>query len=123
MAVAGATAVRAEDPGPISFASAWPSTVERHWIGPAYWANRLQDWRLRSGRLECVEGRDRFPMRTVFLLTRTARPESGGFAMTVRTGPIDPTFGGPAVPLAPGIRGFASPDCSGFAFSSGIFRG
>ena len=35
------------------FASAWPKGVERMWVGPEYYANRLIDWRVRDGRLEC----------------------------------------------------------------------
>ena len=31
----------------------WPSDVTRPWIGPAFWANPMMDWRLRRGRLEC----------------------------------------------------------------------
>ena len=27
-----------------SFSSNWPEAVHRTWIGPEYWANRLQDW-------------------------------------------------------------------------------
>ncbi|MEC8493695.1 MAG: hypothetical protein VXZ39_02160, partial [Planctomycetota bacterium] len=34
------------------------------------WANRLQDWRLEDGGLQCVESRPRFGMRTLHLLTR-----------------------------------------------------
>ena len=49
------------------FRSAWFTDAERTWIGPEYWANRLQDWRISAGRLECVRsGQD----RNVHLLTR-----------------------------------------------------
>ena len=37
-----------------SFRSDWPTQADRIWIGPSYWANRLADWRLRKGRVECV---------------------------------------------------------------------
>jgi hypothetical protein len=26
------------------FHSSWPESTQRYWIGPDYWANRLQDW-------------------------------------------------------------------------------
>ncbi len=51
------------------FTSAWPGDIERTWIGPEYYADRLQDWRIRGGRLECVEAGERRPMRVVHLLT------------------------------------------------------
>ena len=47
--------------------SRWAESPDRRWVGAEYWANRLQDWRVRDGRLECVSD---LPMRTVHLLTR-----------------------------------------------------
>ncbi|MBL7083206.1 MAG: hypothetical protein ISS41_06200, partial [Candidatus Aminicenantes bacterium] len=52
------------------FQSEWAKDIEQIWVGPEYWANRLQDWQVANGRLECVEGSSRKPMRTVHLLTR-----------------------------------------------------
>ncbi len=68
------------------FVSEWPGDVERTWVGPEYWANRLQDWRISKGRLECLEGRAGKPMRTVHLLTRRLTEGSGELDMGVRTG-------------------------------------
>jgi hypothetical protein len=81
-------------PGPHGLAAA-----ETHaWLGPQYWANPLQDWRLSAGRFEChVSGGD----RNVFWLTRELAPRSGDFTMTVRAGRIDPS-GSPG----PGWIGF-----------------
>ena len=70
------------------FHSGWPKEVQRVWVGPEYWANRLQDWRISGGRLECVEGRAEKPMRTVHLLTRRLSDKKGELFMSVRTGPI-----------------------------------
>ena len=39
------------------FRSALPTNVERVFVGPEFWANRLQDWRLKQGRIECVDKR------------------------------------------------------------------
>ena len=77
-----------------AFASSWPTDVERVWVGPEFWANRLQDWRISGGRLECVEGRTSKPMRTVHLLTHSLREKRGDFSMRVRTGQIRGTAGG-----------------------------
>ncbi|MFW6163480.1 MAG: discoidin domain-containing protein, partial [Planctomycetota bacterium] len=67
------------------FRSAWPKSVERVWVGPEYWSNRLQDWRVAGGRLECTtSGGD----RNVHLLTRQLGPGKGDLAMSVRLGTL-----------------------------------
>jgi hypothetical protein len=73
-----------------SFSSAWPADAERVFVGPEYWANRLQDWRIRAGRLECAERRPASPMRTLHLLTHRLGDRPGSFQVEVRTGLIDP---------------------------------
>lgn len=72
------------------FHSDFPGQTPRSWIGPAYYANRLEDWRLRAGRVECIEARPRRPVRTLHLLTRVLGPNPGSFTITVRTGPVTP---------------------------------
>jgi hypothetical protein len=49
------------------------------WVGPTYWANRLQDWRVRDGHLECVADDPRLGMRTVHLLTDELVDRHGPF--------------------------------------------
>lgn len=72
------------------FASAWPEQVERHWVGPQYWANPLQDWRLSQGRLEAlVPGGN----RNVNLLTYDLGSHRGDFTMRVRLGRMRPSGG------------------------------
>ncbi len=73
------------------FHGVWPEDVERTWVGPEYWANRLQDWRISKGRLECVEDRAEKPMRTVHVLTRRLGAKEGDFYISVRTGLIGET--------------------------------
>ena len=65
-----------------------PSEVDRTWIGPDFYANRLMDWRLSGGRIECIEGRSAKPMRTLHLLTQTLHEDAGTLSMSVRTGPL-----------------------------------
>ncbi|MBI1898613.1 MAG: alkaline phosphatase D family protein [Acidobacteria bacterium] len=68
------------------FRSRLQRSVERPWIGPEYWSNPLQDWRLREGRIECITaGGD----RNVFLLTHEAGGGSGGFTMRTRLGRLE----------------------------------
>ncbi|HUV12979.1 MAG TPA: hypothetical protein VMY18_04995, partial [Acidobacteriota bacterium] len=63
-----------------------PENTERYWIGPELWANRLQDWRIKDGRIECIGGQQ--PLRTVHLLTRTLTETTGDVQMRVHTGLI-----------------------------------
>ena len=65
------------------FESNWPKNVERVWIGPEYWSNRLQDWRLRQGRLECTKAA---PNRSVNILTRQLSERPGDVSMRVVMG-------------------------------------
>ncbi len=77
--------------GVADFQSSWFRAFDRHWVGPEYWANRLQDWRIASGRLECVEGASQKPMRTVHLLTHRLGKENGRLNMSVQTGLVEET--------------------------------
>ena len=73
-------------PQDTAFRSSFPEGKERVWIGPDYYANRLLDWRVKDGWLECLEGSARKPMRTVHLLTRSIeRPE---FTISIDAGPF-----------------------------------
>lgn len=65
-----------------------PAGIERVFIGPEYFANRLFDWRLAGGRIECVEGSASKPMRTLQHLQRRVELAEGGFTARVRTGPL-----------------------------------
>ncbi len=49
-------------------------TINRIWIGPDFWANRLEDWKIQDGRVLCTTSA---PNRNLFLLTSrlTSRPK------------------------------------------------
>lgn len=66
---------------------------QRIWTGPDVFANRLLDWRVSNGRLECVEGRKAKPLRTLHLLSHTLGERDGSFSMRVRMGPIESSVG------------------------------
>lgn len=68
------------------FHSAWPASVERIWAGPEYWANRLQDWRITEGRLECVTSGVN---RNLHLLTCQTGSQVGEMTLKVRLGSLD----------------------------------
>jgi PhoD-like phosphatase len=68
------------------FQSAWPEDAVRVWPGPEYWANPLQDWQIRRGRLECIaSGGD----RNVALLTREISERSGDLHLRLKLGKLD----------------------------------
>ena len=71
------------------FASHWPDDVHRTWIGPEFWANRLQDWQLNNGRIECLTSEAN---RNINLLTWRLGEEEGEFSMKVTTGLITDTL-------------------------------
>ena len=74
------------------FASSFSSNSNQVWLGPAYWANRLQDWRLRNGRMEChTAGED----RNVFLLTHELSARAEPFETRVKIGELEENPGRP----------------------------
>ena len=79
----------------------WDDSPDRLWVGPNLWANRLQDWQVRDGRLE---SRVALPMRTVHLLTARVEPTSGALRVEVRLGSVGES--GPDGIPAEGRAGF-----------------
>ena len=87
------------------FKSAWDKTPDRVWVGRDYWANPLNDWRVRDGRLECV---NRGGNRNVHLLTRPLGEKKGTLKMSVVLGPVDKRAfvqGGGAAGFRIGVKG------------------
>jgi len=70
------------------FQSDWNNSPQRMWVGPDFWANRLQDWQVDNGRLECVRANFANPMRTVHLLTTSLNEKPASFSISVETGLI-----------------------------------
>ncbi|MCI0437392.1 MAG: hypothetical protein L0271_27720, partial [Gemmatimonadetes bacterium] len=78
----------------VAHAATWqpvsiPGGVTRTWIGPEFWANRLGDWRLDDGRIECVTGATGDEVRTVALLTREIVAGAQAGSIRVRVGAIE----------------------------------
>jgi len=69
--------------GPNAFSSSWSSAPDRVWLGAEYWANPLQDWKLKKGRIECTAAA---LDRNVHLLTRQLSDKNGDLKMSVRIG-------------------------------------
>lgn len=79
-----------------TFQSQWPDKTQRTWIGPDYFANRLEDWQLRDGCVECIETARKLPVRSLHLLTYSIGPEAGSFKTTVVIdAPFDEAEGSP----------------------------
>ncbi len=72
-----------------TFRDPLPEGIERTWIGPSYWTNPLQDWRLHDGRIECLVAA---PNRNVNLLTHRIDQVNGGFILSVRMGLLTDTL-------------------------------
>jgi hypothetical protein len=68
------------------FHSDWPKDAQRVWAGPQYWANRLQDWQISKGRLECITSGEN---RNIHLLTHQLTKQKGSLEMSVRLGPLN----------------------------------
>src|SRR4051812_14657623 len=81
------------------FASNWANSPDRVWLGPEYWANPLQDWRVAGGRIECIKAAAN---RNVHILTRQLGEQQGDVEMGVRIGRI----GGGKLSNGKGSAGF-----------------
>ncbi|KPK82384.1 MAG: hypothetical protein AMS27_14610 [Bacteroides sp. SM23_62_1] len=69
------------------FTSYWEKQPDRYWIGPEFWANRLQDWEIHNGRVECLTGK--LPMRTLHMIDKYISEKTGNINISVLTGRID----------------------------------
>ena len=87
-----------------------PRGVDRPWVGPGFHGNRLQDWRLRSGRIECVRNEARRPCRVLHALTAAVGNEGSSLRLATSLGTVD----GGQLPGADAWAGFligaGSPD-------------
>jgi alkaline phosphatase D len=64
-----------------SFLSDWEFSPDGPWAGPELWANRLQDWQVAGGQLECLST---LPLRTVHLTTLCLQENEGELLSRVR---------------------------------------
>ncbi|MCP5532105.1 MAG: hypothetical protein H7A48_02925, partial [Akkermansiaceae bacterium] len=67
-----------------SFSDDWDNLPDQTWAGPGYWANRLQDWEVRNGRVQCINGsRDQL---TLHRPGTSIRGNGENFSLSVRAG-------------------------------------
>jgi phosphodiesterase/alkaline phosphatase D-like protein len=81
------------------FVSQWAEWHDRPWLGADYWANPLQDWRVRDGAAQCFRAA---PNRQVHLLTRRVAKPTDRLRMQVRIATIE----GGTLDKQPGSAGF-----------------
>ncbi|HEV2292815.1 MAG TPA: alkaline phosphatase D family protein [Tepidisphaeraceae bacterium] len=83
----GEAAAQTQPAPPSAFQSRFDDTSDRVWLGPDYWANPMEDWRVARGRIECISSGGN---RNVHLLTRSLAARRGAFELSVRTGLLEP---------------------------------
>ena len=83
------------------FASKWHNALDRIWVGEDFWANPMEDWRVRDGRLECIR---RGGNRNVHSLIAQLGKKDGSFELRVRMGLDDPGKGGGTAGFRIGIQ-------------------
>ena len=70
------------------FEKSWTSLDDRVWVGSEFWSNRLQDWKIQNGRLECIANIPRLKMRTTHLINCRLANKEGDFLGKVDVGAI-----------------------------------
>ena len=79
------------------------ATGSGHWLGERFWGNRLQDWLVRAGRMECVAAAGSTMGRTIAVLTHEI--QSSSFDLAVRTGTLADGSGLSGFVVGTGIPG------------------
>ncbi len=101
------------------FRSRFDAKDDRVWLGPEYWANPMEDWRVAEGRLECVSTGGN---RNVHLLTREIGAQRGSFTLSVRAGLIEKRALG-SVGFRIGVRDAVNDYRSNCIFGRGLDAG
>lgn len=74
----------AEPAGPaIEQVASWEKIKDRHWPGANLWANRLQDWSVSGGKLQCSFAQGGGDWRTAHLLSHDLNAEGDHFRIEV----------------------------------------
>lgn len=71
-----------------SFEYSWQHIPTRTWAGEDFWANRLQDWRVENGQLNCISDNPRMIMRTVHLISRRLALIKGEAQISSQVSPL-----------------------------------
>ncbi|MBT3385869.1 MAG: hypothetical protein HN778_15665 [Prolixibacteraceae bacterium] len=71
-----------------SFEKSWTNLNDRVWVGSEFWSNRLHDWKIQNGRLECIANNQRLLMRTTHLINHRLTNTDGDFFGEVEMGSL-----------------------------------
>lgn len=71
------------------WSDSWGERSDGAWAGKEWYQNRIQDWRIQGGRLECLHNSNALAGRTTHLLTRTFDGDSQSGSIHVRIEPLD----------------------------------
>lgn len=66
------------------------TNTTRYWLGSSFWGNRLQDWQVNNGRIECLNGQKSWEVRTVSILTRRLTEQTAPARIKVKLGQLEP---------------------------------
>lgn len=72
---------------PVKTIDNWANTHDRVWLGGNYWANPMEDWRVRDGRAECINPGGN---RSIHSLTHQLINPEAGFFTSVRLQNVKP---------------------------------
>ena len=99
----------------------WANTHDRVWLGSKYWANPMEDWRIRNGKAECLSNNGN---RSVHSLVQQLVEQTQAFEVSVEVRKVEmgDADGGASIRLgvASEINEYRS-NC--FAHSQGIDAG
>lgn len=71
------------------FDYSWAGVNDRVWAGSSFWANRLEDWNVKDGRIETVVTNINLPLRTLHILPVHIDEKEGNMEIRVRTGLVN----------------------------------
>lgn len=102
------------------FTGSFTPGVTRPWIGPEFWSNPMEDWRLTNGRIETIRAGAN---RNVHVLTHQLGEKPGTLAMSVRLGRLDAKTGPVSAGFRIGIRSELGDYRSALIYGSGLNAG
>jgi len=102
------------------FNSTFRTDVTRHWAGPEYWTNPMEDWQISDGRLEVLRSGGN---RNVHVLTHQLGRKSGTFETSATIGRLETQQPPASVGFRVGIQSELGDYKSALLFGRGLNAG